>query len=68
MKLEVTERIIARAGLCKEEARVIRVLRELPSAGERTKRWVRNLSMRKYDQLLRSAEGKIQKATTAKKG
>lgn len=66
--MEITEKIIAKAELSKEEAKLIRVIRGLPSAGERTKGWVRGLSMRKHHQLLKSAEEKIEKATTAKRG
>lgn len=57
--IEVTEQIIAKAGLTKDEAKVARFFHNLPSAGGRTKHWVSALSSRKRLRLLESAERKI---------
>jgi len=59
---DITESLIARAGLTPEEAKVARVLYELKTAGKRTKRWVENLPARKYNSLLESGQRKIKKA------
>jgi hypothetical protein len=61
--IKITEQLIAKAGLSKEEARLMRVIHGLASAGQRTKRWVSALSMTKYEQLLKGAEEKIRKAS-----
>jgi len=57
---KVTEKIIAKAGLSKQEKKVARVHFDLPAAGQRTKKWVEALSNKKSEQLLFSAQEKIQ--------
>lgn len=60
--VEITEKIIAKAGLSPDEAKVIRAFRQLETAGKRTKNWVeKNISPRQYFQLLKSAVEKIEK-------
>jgi len=62
-KQKVTERIIAKAGLSKEEKKVARVYFDLPAAGPRTKKQVEALSGKKREQLLLSAQEKIYKTS-----
>lgn len=59
--MKVTERIIGKAKLSPGEARAIRVYNGLRSAGEKTRKWWRNLSDHERYSLLRSAKQKIQK-------
>jgi hypothetical protein len=59
--MRVTERMIAKADLTKSEAKLIRAVHGLPSAGRRTLRWVAGLGVRKYDSLLKSAEEKLER-------
>lgn len=56
---EITERIIARADLSKEEKKVARVFFKLSTAGPRTRKWVKALSYKKHEQLLLSLREKI---------
>jgi len=55
----VTEKMIASAGLSPDEAKLVRYRYNLPSAGEKTRNWISNLSDGKYDQLLKSSEEKL---------
>ncbi len=58
--MEVTEKTIGKAGLSPDEAKVIRFVHGLKTAGKTTKRWIEhNLSEEQYFQLLESAGGKI---------
>ena len=56
---KVTEQMIAKANLSKDEAKVIRVIYGLPSAGKRTKHWMAGLSDEKYRELQASAKEKL---------
>ena len=60
--MEVTEKIIAKAGLTNEEAKIIRSIHDLPTAGIKTENWINNLSADKYDSLRASAEEKLRDA------
>ena len=60
-KQKVTERIIRRAGLSDDQKRVVRHFYGLPTAGERTKKWVETLDMVKYKHLLKLVQQKIKK-------
>ncbi len=66
-KQKVTERIIAKAGLSKQEKMIARFYYGSKSAGKRTKYWVSMLSPGKYNELLASAEKKIQQRLEAQK-
>ena len=57
--IEITERIIGKADLSSEEAKVARVKFGLSTAGQRSQKWVEDLSGKKHDQLLSSAREKI---------
>ena len=63
--IEITERIIAKAGLSKQEKKVVRVFFELETAGPRTKKQVEALNGEKHDQLLSSAREKIRQTLDA---
>ena len=67
MKVEVTEKIIAKAGLSPDEQKVARQYYKLSSAGKKTKRWLENVPDGKRHTLLRSAKQKIQKALEDKR-
>jgi len=57
--IEITERIVAKAGLSSDEAKVIRVRYDLLTGGRKTQRWVETLGGEKHGQLLSSAREKI---------
>lgn len=65
-EMKITERVIGRANLTSEEAKVVRCCYQLESAGERTWRWVNHLSPRKHNLFLSRALAKIHK--TLRKG
>lgn len=58
---QITERTIAMSGLNRDEAKLMRCIHGLPSAGKRTLRWVAGLGVKKYDSLLQSAEEKLER-------
>lgn len=65
--MKVTERIIGKANLSWQEAMVVRDYYELESEGKKTRGFVENLSPRKREQLLVSAQKKIREVLRAKR-
>jgi len=57
--MKVTEQMIAKTDLTNEEKKIIRFLYDLPSAGDKTEKWINNLGQKKYDSLRASAEEKL---------
>lgn len=66
--MNVTEKIIAKSGLSKEEARVIRVFYDLPTAGKKTKLWVKMIGHEKHSRILYSGKKKIKDFLEKKNG
>jgi len=60
--IPVTEKLLTKAGLTREEKKVIRFYLDLPSAGKRTHKWVKRLTAEHYVSLLNNAQRKIREA------